>query len=150
RIGAIAGDLAAVEEMFALKDLMTRLKVKNLDARQDATALDPRWGRGAYLFNATIAGIEKADALLIVGANPRREAAGLNARSRNRWRMGRFPVGLIGERLDLTYDHEYLGAGPDTLADLKAGRHPFAETLKKAERPLIILGQGALARPDGA
>ena len=59
RIGAIAGDLAAVEEMFALKDLMTRLGVKNLDARQDGAALDPAWGRASYLFNATIAGIEQ-------------------------------------------------------------------------------------------
>src|SRR5215210_5998481 len=73
RIGAIAGDLAAVEEMFALKQLMTLLGVANIDCRQDGMALDPAWGRAAYLFNATIAGIEAADALLIVGANPRRE-----------------------------------------------------------------------------
>src|SRR5262249_60345907 len=64
RIGAIVGDLAAVEEVFALKDLMTRLGVANLDCRQDGAALDPAWGRASYLFNATIAGIEKADALL--------------------------------------------------------------------------------------
>src|SRR5438034_3886844 len=78
RIGAIAGDLAAVEEMFALKDLMTRLGSKNIDARQDGAALDPAWGRATYLFNAAIAGIEKADGLLIVGAKPPREAAVLN------------------------------------------------------------------------
>src|ERR1700680_2136237 len=95
RIGAIAGDLAAVEEIFALKDLMTRLKVNNIDCRQDGAALDPAWGRESYLFNPTIAGIEQADALLIVGANPRREAAVLNARIRKRWRSGNFPIGLI-------------------------------------------------------
>src|ERR1700757_2531304 len=76
RIGAIAGDLATVEETFALKDLMTRLGVVNLDCRQDGAVLDPAWGRASYLFNATIAGIDKADALLIVAANPRPEAAG--------------------------------------------------------------------------
>ena len=75
RIGAIVGDLAAVEEIFALKDLMTRLGVGNLDCRQDGSALDPAWGRATYLFNATIAGIDAADALLIVGSNPRKEAA---------------------------------------------------------------------------
>jgi NADH-quinone oxidoreductase subunit G len=150
RIGAIAGDLAAVEEMFALKDLMTRLEVNNIDCRQDGAALDPAWGRATYLFNPTIAGIEKADALLIVGANPRREAAVLNARIRKRWRIGNFPIGLIGERVDLTYAYDYLGAGPDTLAELAAGRHAFADTLKKAEHPLILVGTGALARPDGA
>jgi NADH-quinone oxidoreductase subunit G len=150
RIGAIVGDLAAVEEIFALKDLMTRLKVANIDCRQDGAALDPALGRATYLFNPTIAGIEAADALLIVGANPRREAAVLNARIRKRWRIGNFPIGLIGERADLTYGYDYLGAGPDTLAELAAGRHAFADTLKKAQHPLILVGSGALARPDGA
>src|SRR6201998_2389423 len=76
RIGALAGDLAAVEEIFALKDLMSRLGVVNLDCRQDGSALDPRWGRAAYLFNAGIAGIETADALLIVGSPPRKKGGG--------------------------------------------------------------------------
>jgi NADH-quinone oxidoreductase subunit G len=149
RMGAIAGDLATVEEMFALKDLMTRLDVRNLDARQDGAALDPRRGRATYLFNARIAGIEAADALLIVGANPRREAAVLNARIRKRWRQGGFPIGLIGEKADLTYDYDHLGAGPETLGGLLAGNHSFADALEKAERPLVLVGAGALARPDG-
>jgi NADH-quinone oxidoreductase subunit G len=150
RIGAIAGDLAAVEELFALKDLMIRLKVANIDCRQDGSNIDPAWGRATYLFNPTIAGIEKADALLIVGANPRHEAAVLNARIRKRWRLGNFPIGLIGERAQLTYAYDYLGAGPDTLAEVAAGRHVFADTLKQATHPLILLGSGALARAGGA
>ena len=120
----------------------------NIDARQDGAALDPAWGRASYLFNATIAGIEQADALLLVGANPRREAPVLNARIRKRWRAGPFPVGLIGEKADLTYAYDYLGAGPESLAGL--GKSKFAEALKAAERPLILIGAGALARPDGA
>ncbi|MEA2977574.1 MAG: NADH-quinone oxidoreductase subunit [Alphaproteobacteria bacterium] len=150
RIGAITGDLAAVEEIFALKDLMTRLGVANIDCRQDGSPLDPAWGRASYLFNATVAGIEQADALLIVGSNPRKEAAVLNARIRKRWRAGKFPIGVIGERADLTYPYHYLGAGAETLADLANGRHEYAQTLKSAERPLLLLGSGALARPDGA
>src|SRR5262249_52904252 len=75
RIGAIVGDLATLEEMFALKDLMTRLAVKNIDCRQDGSQLLSAWGRAGYVFNTTIASIEKADALLIVGSNPRKEAA---------------------------------------------------------------------------
>jgi NADH-quinone oxidoreductase subunit G len=149
RVGAIAGDLCAVEEMFALKDLMARLGVKNIDARQDGSMIDPRWGRGTYLFNATIAGIEEADALLIVSCNPRKEAAILNARIRKRWRMGNFPIGLIGERADLTYPYQYLGAGPETLAALANEPHEFGAQLKQAQRPLIILGAGALSRSDG-
>src|SRR5476649_806014 len=150
RIGAIAGDLAGVEEMFALKDLIGRLGSANIDARQDGAAFDPAWGRASYLFNSTIAGIERADALLIVGSNPRREAAVLNARIRKRWRMGNFPIGLIGEKADLTYRYDYLGAGPETLGEVAAGRGAFAATFKKAERPLVIVGMGALTRPDGA
>src|SRR5262249_61889128 len=106
--------------------------------------------RASYIFNPTIAGIEKADALLIVGSNPRREAPVLNARIRKRWRMGNFPIGLIGERADLTYHYDYLGAGPDTLADVVGGNNEFGAALKKAQHPLVIVGMGALARPDGA
>ena len=148
RIGAVVGDLAGAEEMHALKELMGRLGSLNIDARQDGCALDPHWGRASYLFNVTVAGIERADALLIVGAVPRREAAVLNARIRKRWRAGSFPVGLIGEKADLTYAYDYLGAGPEMLADL--AKNKFADILKSAERPLILLGSGALARPDGA
>src|SRR6185312_11703004 len=115
KIGAIAGDLCGAEEMFALKDLMTRLGSPNVDARQDGAVFDPAWGRASYLFNATIAGIDEADALLIIGANPRREAAVLNARIRKRWRHGNFPIALIGEKADLTYTYDYLGAGAETL-----------------------------------
>jgi NADH-quinone oxidoreductase subunit G len=148
RMGAIVGDLATVEEIFALKDLMTRLRVTNLDCRQDGSALDPAWGRSSYLFNAGVPGIDAADALLIVGSNPRKEAAVLNARIRRRWRSGKFPVGVIGPKVDLSYTYDYLGAGPETLADIT--RHSFADTLRKAERPMLIVGAGAFTRGDGA
>lgn len=149
RIGAIAGDLASVEEMYALKALMQSLGVTNIDARQDGTALSPAYGRGSYLFNSTVAGIEDADAILIVGSNPRIEASLVNVRIRKRWRVAPMPIGVIGEKADLTYDYDYLGAGPETLAEILAGRGSFAEKLKAAQRPLVIVGQGALSRPDG-
>jgi NADH-quinone oxidoreductase subunit G len=150
RMGAIVGDLAAVEEIFALQDLMTRLGVANIDCRQDGAALDPTAGRASYLFNATIAGIEQADALLIVASNPRREAAVLNARIRKRWRMSGISIGLIGERADLTYPYSYLGAGPQTLSDVASGAHEFGAVLKRADHPLVIVGMAGLSRPDGA
>ena len=150
RIGAIAGDLVTVEELYALKDLMVRLGVKNFDGRQDGTKLDPAFGRASYLFNPGIRGIEAADAILLVGTNPRAEAAVLNARIRKRWRSEPLPIGVVGAPADFNYDVSYLGAGPDTLTEIAEGRHSFAEVLKKAERPLIIVGQGALTRDDGA
>ena len=150
RIGAIAGDLAAVEEMYALKALMASLGSGNIDCRQDGAALDPANGRAGYLFNPTIDGIEDAGALLIVGSNPRFEASVLNARIRKRWRMDNFPVGVIGDVGDLRCDYQQLGVGADTLKELAAGKGKFISTLKKAERPMIIVGQGPLARSDGA
>lgn len=150
KIGAIAGDLCAVEEMFALKELMARLGSRNIDARQRGSMIDPRWGRAAYLFNATIPGIEQADALLIIGANPRKEAAILNARIRKRWRMGHFPIALIGERVDLTYPYHYLGAGPESLSELANGKGDYADLLFRAERPMVLVGASVFTRNDAA
>jgi len=149
RIGAIAGELAGVEEMFALKLLMEGLGTKNIDMREDGSPLHPQFGRGSYLFNAGIAGIEEADAILLVGVNPRHDAAVLNARIRKRWRMGNVRIGLVGERSDLTYPYDYLGAGAATLASIAAGEGEFAETLRAAKRPLLMLGRGALAGEGG-
>ncbi|MCZ4089667.1 NADH-quinone oxidoreductase subunit NuoG [Sinorhizobium psoraleae] len=150
KIGAIAGDLASVEEMYALKELVSSLGSQNIDCRQDGAALDPSLGRASYIFNPTIQGIESADALLIIGSNPRFEASVLNARIRKRYRMGNFPIAVIGEQGELRYEYEYLGAGSDTLAELLSGKAKFFATLKKAQRPLIIVGQGALAGQGGA
>ena len=134
RIGAIAGDLAGAEEMFALKDLLAAPAARrNLDCRQDGAKLDPALGRASYLFNSTIEGIEQADAILLVGTNPRLEAAVLNARIRKRWRQGGLAVGLIGERADLTYPYEYLGAGPQTLKEVADGKHSFAAAAARGQ-----------------
>ncbi|MGM4987592.1 NADH-quinone oxidoreductase subunit NuoG [Tardiphaga sp. 37S4] len=149
KIGAIAGDLAAVEEMFALKQLLASMGSANL-ATQSAGAFDTATGRASYIFNPTIAGIEQADALLIVGANPRKEAAVLNARIRKAWRTGALKVGVIGEKADLTYRYDYLGAGTDSLAELAAGKNAFADVLKNAKHPIVLVGAGVAARADGA
>jgi NADH-quinone oxidoreductase subunit G len=150
RIGAVAGDLASVEDMFALKLLMQSLGSKNIDCRQDGAALDPSLGRGGYLFNSTVLGIERADAILIIGSNPRREAPVLNARIRKRWRLAGIPIAVIGEQADLTYTYEHLGAGPDSLSRLVAGEGGFLDKLKAAKRPLIVVGQGALTGVNGS
>jgi NADH-quinone oxidoreductase subunit G len=149
KIGAIAGDLAGAEEMFALKDLLGRFGATSFDCRQAGDKLDPKLGRASYLFNSSIEGIEHADAILIVGANPRLEAAVLNARIRKRWRAAAIKIGLIGTQVDLTYPYDYLGAGPDTLEQVANGKHAFADVLKSAAHPMVIVGEGAYARPDG-
>ena len=149
-IAAIAGDQADVESMFALKELMNSIGSTNIDCRQDGAKLDNSV-RASYLFNSTIAGIENADAILIIGANPRWEAAVLNARIRKKWLTGKLKIGVIGEKLDLAYDYEYLGAGLETLAEFAAGKKSeFADILAKAKRPMLILGNSAICRDDGA
>ena len=149
RIGAIAGDLAAAEELFALKELLSKLGSANM-AVQGGDAFNPARGRASYIFNPTIAGIEQADALLIVGSNPRKEAAILNARIRKRWRTGQLRIGVIGEKAELTYEYDYLGAGGESLADLAAGKNNFRDVLKNASNPIVLVGAAATSRPDGA
>lgn len=149
RIGVLAGDLQDAESLKATKDLFTALGVKNLDSRQDGSALG--YGpRESWLFNSTIAGIEDADVVLFVGANPRLEAPVLNARFRKQWIAGKTRFGVIGEQADLTFGYDYLGAGAKTLAGLAKAKGEFIDALKAAERPAIIIGQGALSRADGA
>jgi len=149
QMAAIAGDTVDAEAMYALKRLMGDLGVSSLDCRQDGAKVGggPRSG---YLFNTTIAGIEDADAILLVGTNPRWEASLVNARIRKRWLQGPVAIGLVGAPVDLTYDYEHLGAGPKTLKEIADGSHAFAKVLKEAKRPMLIVGSGALAREDGA
>jgi len=149
RIGVIAGDLQDAESMKAALDLFGGLGVKNLDCRQDGSALGGG-AREGWLFNSTIAGIDQADVVLLVGTNPRLEAPLVNTRIRKRWYGGKLRIGVIGERADLTYPYDYLGAGSGALAELAEGKGAFAEALKGASHPMIIIGQGALGRADGA
>jgi NADH-quinone oxidoreductase subunit G len=142
KIGAIAGDLCDAESMLALKDLMAALGSANLDCRQDGAQLTNA-RRDFYTFNTQIAGIEDADAILIIGSNPRREAPVLNTRIRKAWHQHGARIGLIGTETDLTYPLTHLGTGPQAFADGEA-------FLKNAKRPVVIVGQGALRRPDGA
>jgi len=149
RVGVIAGDLQDAESMKAALDLFGGAGVKNLDCRQDGAALGsgPREG---WLFNSTIAGIEDADVVLFVGTNPRLEAPVLNARFRKQWLAGKARFGVIGEAADLTFGYDHLGAGPASLTGLAKSKSDFAKAFKDAKKPAIIVGQGALARPDGA
>jgi NADH-quinone oxidoreductase subunit G len=144
KIGAIAGDLACAESMKATLDFFRGLGSPNTDCRADGAPIGggPRQG---YLFNSTIAGVDEADAILLIGANPRLEAPVLNARIRKAWLRGA-ETALLGERRDLTYPYAHLGV---SLADMRL-RSETIEKLRAAKRPMIIVGPGALARADGA
>src|SRR5918912_2127133 len=149
RIAAIAGDLFDAEAMYALKELLTALGATSLDCRQDQARLDPSC-RAGYLFNTTIAGIERADVCLLVGTNPRWEAPLINARLRKRYLHGGFRLAAICPALDFTFPVERLGDGGEELSALARGEGPWADALRNAKAPMIVVGQGALARRDGA
>ncbi len=149
KIGAIAGDLCAVEEMFALKMLLDGLGSPHRDCRQLGAKLHPQHGRSSYLFNSTLAGVDKADAVLLIGTNPRTEAAVLNARLRKAWLHHRAKVALIGPQADLTYPYEWLGNSLKALDDVLEGRNGVLAMLRAASHPLVIVGQAALNHAAG-
>jgi len=147
-IAAIAGDLCDAESMKALMDLMNNLGVKNIDCRQDGSKLGG--ARQSYLFNSTIDGIESADAVLIIGSNPRLEAPLVNTRLRKAWIAGGMDIGVIGEADDFTYEYDHIGTSPADIQALIKETKGFAKKLKSAKNPAIIVGAGALTRKDSA
>ena len=147
-MAAIAGDMADVEAMLSLKELFSILGSTNLDCRQDGAKIKGKH-RGDYLFNTSIALIEESDVVLLVGTNPRWEATLVNARIRKRWLRGGLKIGMIGPNVDLTYNYDHLGVGPATLKEIADGVHDYSKILASAERPMIVLGSGAIARNDG-
>ncbi len=150
-IGAIAGDLNEVEGLKAALDLFRSLGVQNTDCREAGAVYGaPGAPRESYLFTCGFEGLEQADAVLIIGSNPRLEAPVLNARLRKMWLKGSAEIGLVGPVMDLTYGYDHLGDEAGALEDLAKGKGAFAKVLKAAKRPALIIGTGALSRPDAA
>lgn len=149
---AIVGPFVDAETMIAMKDLLNGIGSENVFVHVDSS-IDPSCGpsskdldfRTNYLFNSTIVDLEEGgvDLVLLVGANPRYEASLVNSRIRKCWRNNLIEdVAVIGEKdLQLLYEYEYLGETMGTLKDLADGKHPFVEKIRKANRPILILGQ---------
>jgi NADH-quinone oxidoreductase subunit G len=148
-IAVISGDMIDCETITAMKDLTDALGIENRDCRQEGSHIDLS-NRGNYLFNTTIAGIEQADVILLVGTNPRFEAAMVNARILKATMSGKTKVYNIGEAHDLTYKVEQLGNNPAVLSQILSGKHNMSAVLKDAKKPIIILGTAALAHENGA
>ena len=146
---AIAGHLVETESLVAMKDLANKLNSDNLALDQARGSQPIAHGvdvRSNYLFNSKIYGVEEADVILLVGTNPRHEAAGLNARIRKQWLRSDLEIGLVGETFDSTFDFEHLGTDPTALKKALAGS--FGKKLQSAQRPMIIIGSGAAEHPD--
>ncbi|XP_061193968.1 NADH-ubiquinone oxidoreductase 75 kDa subunit, mitochondrial-like isoform X1 [Saccostrea echinata] len=151
QIAGLAGGLVDAESLVALKDLLNKLGSEALCTEEyfpmDGAGTDLR---SNYLLNTGINGIEEADLVLFIGTNPRFEAPILNTRVRKSWIHNDLQVALVGSKVDLTYDYDYLGDSTDVLKKIADGSHPFCKTLNKAKRPMVIVGSSTLQRKDGA
>jgi len=148
-IAALAGNLADLESMMALKRLMQSLDSPHYDCRQDGAKIDAS-DRASYIMNTGIADLEKADVVLFVDTNPRHEAPIVNTRLRKAYLNKGTAFYNIGHELDLTYPVFELGNAPEQLNDIAAGTHPVSKALADAQYPVLIVGSAAVARDDGA
>ena len=145
----IAGQLVETETLVAMKDLANKLGSENLALDMPGGSEPLAHGvdiRSNYQFNSKIYGVEEADAILLIGTNPRHEAAVLNARIRKQWLRSDLEIGLVGEDFQSTFDYEKLGS---TATDLKTALSgPFGKKLQAAKRPMIIVGSGVVEHAD--
>ena len=148
-VAALVGDLAAVDEIYALKKLMEKIGSDNLDCRNFKFDFDLN-DRNSYLFNSTISGIDEADSCLLVGVNPRVDAAILNVRIRKNVVENGLKVSAIGVNADLTYDYDNLGDDAEILNKILDGKHEYSKTLKKKGNHMIVIGMDVLSRLDGS
>ncbi len=146
---AIAGNMVDAEGLYSFNKLLDNLGIEHKDCRNDNAYVE-RENPASWRFNSSIAAIDDADALLIIGANPRVEAAVLNARIRRRYLSGNLQVALLGSDADLTYKKSYLGDDFTLLNDILANKHEIANVLQNAQKPMIIVGQAVLCRDDAA
>uniref|UniRef100_A0A3Q2CA70 NADH-ubiquinone oxidoreductase 75 kDa subunit, mitochondrial n=1 Tax=Cyprinodon variegatus TaxID=28743 RepID=A0A3Q2CA70_CYPVA len=150
-IAAVVGGLADAEALVSLKDLLNRLNSDNLCTEE----MFPMAGSGTdlrsnYLLNTSIAGIEEADVLLLVGTNPRYEAPLFNARIRKSWLHNELHIALVGKEVELSYTYDHLGESAKVLREIASGTHPFAQLWAQAKHPVVVVGSSCLQREDGA
>jgi NADH-quinone oxidoreductase subunit G len=149
QIGALTGGLSSLDDIFALKKLMQALGVENIDCRLNSQKLNSKI-KNEFLFNTSIAGIEKADSCLLIGVNPRKDAPILNARLRKRFLSKKIKIASIGENIDLTYSHEVLGDDIKILQSILEGKNSFCESLQQSKNNMLVIGEDVVSHKDGA
>ena len=147
KIASIIGDLASIESIYALKKLMGLIKSPNTECRQDGSKISG--SRERWLFNSKLSGIDESDGCLLIGTNPRIEASIINSRLIRKSKENKYSIGLLGNKVDLNYDYKFLGDDPTIIYDLINGKSSFSKNLSKMNKPLMIIGQGALRGDKG-
>ena len=148
-IAGMVGDLADLEMIYSFKSFFeTCIGSKNLECRQDRVYINPE-ERINYIFNSSINGIEDSDFILLVGTNPRLEATILNARIRKTYVKNKLKIYSIGDVGDLTYPYINIGSNTSIIKEIALGSHEISNKIKKSKRPIIIIGESALAGKSG-
>ena len=147
KIASITGDLVSIESIYSIKKLMDSIKSPNTECRQDGSKING--GREKWLFNSKLSGIDESDGCLLIGTNPRIEAALINSRIVRKSKEKNYSIGLLGNKSELNYNYDYLGDDPSIIYDLIDNKSPFCEKLSKMNKPIMIIGQGALKGDEG-
>jgi len=145
---ALSGKFTDIETLYSAKSFLNSIGSSFYDCRYD-NAQFIKNQRDSYIFNSSIQKLDDADVILIVGSNPKWEATVLNARIRKAYINNNCKIGLIGEAIDLTYKYEHLSKSIDYLNDILNDQSKFCAVLKKAKKPLIIIGTSAINFSDG-
>ena len=147
KIASITGDLVSIESIYSIKKLMDSIKSPNTECRQDGSKING--GREKWLFNSKLSGIDESDGCLLIGTNPRIEAALINSRIIRKSKENNYSIGLLGDKSELNYNYDYLGDDPSIIYDLINNNNPFCKKLSEMNKPLMIIGQGALKGDEG-
>ena len=147
KIASITGDLVSIESIYSIKKLMDSIKSPNTECRQDGSKING--GREKWLFNSKLSGIDESDGCLLIGTNPRIEAALINSRIIRKSKENNYSIGLLGNKSELNYNYDYLGDDPSIIYDLINNNNPFCKKLSEMNKPIMIIGQGALKGDEG-
>ena len=143
-VAGLVGDLADLEMVYSFKSFFEKcVGSTNFECRQDRIYINPL-ERINYIFNTTINGIEDSDFILLVGTNPRLEATILNARIRKTYIKKKLKIYSIGDAGDLTYPYQNIGSNSSIIREITSGSHEISNKIKKAKKPMIIIGDSAL------
>ncbi len=145
---SISGKFTDVETLFASKLFLESIRSKLFDCRFDNAQII-EGARASYILNSSIQEIENADAILLIGSNPRWEASVLNARIRKAYLQNDCKIGLIGKNINLNYDFVHLSDSIAHINEIHNGTSPFCKNLMEAKNPLIIIGTSAINHEEG-
>nr|YP_010118074.1 NADH dehydrogenase subunit 11 [Phytophthora palmivora]QPN54124.1 NADH dehydrogenase subunit 11 [Phytophthora palmivora] len=151
-IQGIIGNLTDLESLFLLKKNFNKLGISNINYEKFLNNQQIKINSDLtsnFLFNNTLKSIEESDLCLVIGSDIRKEGSILNIHLINRLKKGNFKIAYIGNKIDFTYPVKHLGLTFKTLMNIILGKHFFCKDLKKAKKPLIIIGENILNQKNG-